>query len=114
MEITQTMDHNETRGDQTVDEDLKFCLAALARGNSLAMQGQMESATRDLWAVEDAVDAVTKALAKAGNEEFLDRRNRQLSEVQRGLHKLSSTLDIPPQRALTYHPGRIEPRDGRA
>ena len=112
MENALTMDHYETRGDQTVDENLKFCLSALARGNSLAMQGQLESATRDLRAVEDAVDTVKKALAKAGNEESLDRRNRQLSEVQRGLNELSSTLDIPPQRALTYHPGRIELRNG--
>ena len=51
MENAQTVDHDEKRGDQTVDEDLKFCQAALARGNSLAIQGQMESATRDLRAV---------------------------------------------------------------
>ena len=112
METVVKVDHHEPRGNQTVNEDLKFCLAALARGNSLAMQGQMESATRDLRAVENAVDTVKKALAKAGNEESLDRRNRQLSEVQRGLNELSSTLDIPPQRALTYHPGRIELRNG--
>ena len=112
MEIAQTVDHDEKRGDQTVDVDLKFCLAALARGNSLAMQGQMESATRDLRAVENAVDTVKKALAKAGNEEFLDRWNGQLANVQRGLNELSSKLDIPPVRELTYHPGYIEQNGG--
>ena len=112
MEIAQTVDHDEKRGDQTVDEDLKFCQAALARGNSLAMQGQMESATRDLRAVENAVDTVKKALAKAGNEEFLDQWSRQLANVQRGLNELSSKLDIPPVRELTYHPGYIEQNGG--
>jgi hypothetical protein len=112
MEIAQTVDHDEKRGDQTVDEDLQFCQAALARGNSLAIQGQMESATRDLRAVENAVDTIKKAMAKAGNEEFLDRWNRQLSEVQRGLNELSSKLDIPPVRELTYHPGYIEQNGG--
>jgi hypothetical protein len=51
-------------------------------------------------------------MAKAGNEEFLDRWNRQLSEVQRGLNELSSKLDIPPVRELTYHPGYIEQNGG--
>jgi predicted negative regulator of RcsB-dependent stress response len=114
MENAMTVDRHKTRGDRTVDEDLKFCLAALARGNSFAMQGQLESATRDLRAVEDAAGTVKKALAKAEDEEFLDQWNRQLAEVQRGLSELSSKLDIPPERELTYHPGRIEPGDGRA
>ena len=112
METVVKVDHHEPRGNQTVNEDLKFCLAALARGNSLAMQGQMESATRDLRAVENAVDTVKKALAKAGNEEFLDQWSRQLAYVQRGLNELSSKLDIPPVRELTYHPGYIEQNGG--
>ena len=62
MKIAVTVDHHKTRGDQTVDEDLKFCLSALARGNSLAMQGQLESATRDFRAVEDTAGTVKKAL----------------------------------------------------
>ena len=112
MENALTVDHHKTRGDKTMDADLKFCQLALARGNSFAMQGQLESATRDLRAAEDTADAVKKVLAKAGGDKFLDRWNRQLAEVQRGLNELSSTLDIPPQRALTYHPGRIELRNG--
>jgi hypothetical protein len=114
MEIALTLDQHKTSGDQTVDADLKFCLSSLARGNSLALQGQLELATRDLRAVEDTADTVKKALAKAEDQEFLDRWNRQLAEVQRGINELSSKLDIPPERELTYHPGRIEPGDGRA
>jgi hypothetical protein len=112
MEIAQTINHNQTRGDETVDENLRFCVSALVRGNSLAMQGQLESATRDLRAVEVTADTVKKALAKAGAKELTDRWGRQLAEVQRGLSELSSTLDIPPQRVLTYHPGRIKPQNG--
>ena len=114
MKIAVTLDHHKTRANQTVDEDLKFCLSALARGNSLAMQGQLESATRALRVAEDTAGTVKKALAKAEDEEFLYPRNRQFAEVQRGLNELSSKLDIPPERELTYHPGRMEPRDGRA
>jgi hypothetical protein len=97
-----------------MDADLKFCQSALARGNSLAMQGQLESATRDLRAAEDTADDVMKVLAKAGGDEFLDRWNRQLAEVQGGLNELRGKLDIPPERELTYHPGRVELGDGRA
>jgi hypothetical protein len=35
----------------------------------------------------------------------------QLAEVQRGLNELGSNLDLPPETELTYHPGRLEPRD---
>ena len=109
-----TVDHHKTRGYETIDEDLKFCQLALARGNSLAMQGQLELATRDLRAAEDTADDIKKFLAEAGGEEFLDRWNKQLVEVQRRLNELRSTLDIPPERQLTYHPGRLEPSDSRA
>lgn len=111
MESVATVDHHKTQDEQGMDADLRFCQVALARGRSLAAQGQLEWATRELRAIEDAVDTVKKARAKAGDEEFLDRWNRQLSEVQRGLNELSSKLDIPPERK-TYHPGRIEPRHG--
>ena len=112
MENALTVDHDKTRGGQTMDADLKFCQLALARGNSLAIQGQLESATRDLRAAEDAANAVKKVLVNVEGNQFLDRWSRQLAEVQRGLSDLGSRLDIPPERKLTYYPGRIEQNGG--
>jgi hypothetical protein len=86
----------EMRGSRNLDANLKFCRSALARGNSLAMQGQLESATRDVWVVADAADSVRNILAKAGDAEGLDRLVIQLAEVQRGLNDLRGYLDIPP------------------
>jgi len=107
MEGAMTMNHHKTRDDQTMETDVKFCLLALARGRTLAGQGQLEWATRELRVVENTADSMKKVLANVGDQEFLDRWIRQLAEIQRGVNELSSKLDIPPERK-NYHPGRIE------
>jgi hypothetical protein len=76
---------------------LKFCRSALARGNSLAMQGQLESATRDVWVIEDTADAVKSVLAKIEDIQRFDRLKIQLAAVQKGLKDLKRCLDIPSQ-----------------
>jgi hypothetical protein len=48
MQIALAVPDIEVRGSRNLDAELKFCRSALARGNSLAMQGQLESATRDV------------------------------------------------------------------
>ena len=96
MQIALSIPDIKVRGSRNLDADLMFCRTALARGNSLAMQGQLESATRDVWVVADAADSVRNILAKAGDAEGLDRLVIQLAEVQRGLNDLRRYLDIPP------------------
>src|SRR5271170_1993937 len=95
MQIALSIPDIKVRGSRNLDADLMFCRTALARGNSLAMQGQLESATRDVWVVEDTADAVKRVLAKVEEAEGLDRLVIQLAEVQRGLNDLKRYLDIP-------------------
>jgi hypothetical protein len=97
MQIALAVPDIEVRGSRNLDAELKFCRSALARGNSLAMQGQLESATRDVWVIEDTADAVRSVPAKVEDAEQLDRLNRQLAEVQRGLNDLRMYLAIPPE-----------------
>ena len=111
MEGSTRVDDYKTRNDQTMETNVKFCQLSLARGKSLAVQGQPEWATRELRAVEDTADSIKKVLAKAEDQEFLDRWMTQLAEIQRGVNELSSKLDIPPERK-NYHFGRIELNGG--
>jgi hypothetical protein len=97
MQIALSAPDIKARGSKNLDAELKFCRSALARGNTLAMQGQLESATRDVWAAKDAADVVKSFLAKAEDAEGLDRLIIQLNEVQRGLNDLRRYLDIPPE-----------------
>jgi len=96
MQIALSVPEIKVRGSRNLDADLKFCRSALARGNALAMQGQLESATRDVWVVEDTAQAIKSLLSKTQDAEGLDRLVIQLAEVQRGLNDLRRYLDIPP------------------
>jgi len=96
MQLIQTVADIKTRQNRNLDAELKFCRSALARGNSLAMQGQFESATRDVWVVEDTGEAVKGLLIGIEDAEGLNRLVIQLAEVQRGLNDLRRYLDIPP------------------
>jgi len=96
MQLIQTVADIKTRQNRSLDAELKFCRSALARGNSLAMQGQFESATRDVWVVEDTAEAVKGLLTGIEDAEGLNRLVIQLAEVQRGLNDLRRYLDIPP------------------
>jgi len=97
MQIALSTPEVKVRGIRTVDTELKFCRSALDRGHVLAMQGQLESATRDVWAVKDAADFVRRVLAKGEVADGIDRMITQLNEVQRGLNDLTRYLDIPPE-----------------
>jgi hypothetical protein len=59
------------------------------------MHGQLESATREVWVVEDTAEAVEGLLTKIEDAEGLDRLVIQLAEVQRSLNDLRRYLDIP-------------------
>lgn len=96
MQIALAVPDIEVRGSRNLDAELKFCRSALARGNSLAMQGQFESASRDVWVIEDTAEAIKAFLTKMEDAEGLDRLLIQLAEVQRGLNDLRRYLDIPP------------------
>ena len=96
MQLIQTVADIKTRQNRSLDAELKFCRSALARDNSLAMQGQFESATRDVWVVEDTGEAVKGLLTGIEDAEGLNRLVIQLAEVQRGLNDLRRHLDVPP------------------
>jgi hypothetical protein len=96
MQISLSVPAIKVRGSRNLDADLMFCRKALARGNSLAMQGQLESATRDVWLVEDTAEVVKGLLTKIEHAEGLDRVAVQLAQVQKGLNDLKRYLDIPP------------------
>lgn len=96
MQIALSVPEIKVRGTRNLDAELKFCRSALARGTSLAMQGQLELATRDVWVVEDTAQAVKSLLVKMEDAEALDRLVIQLAEVQRRLNDLRGYLDIPP------------------
>lgn len=97
MQFALSASEVKARGSRNLDAELKFCRSALARGNVLATQGQLESATRDVWAIKDAADFVKSLLAKAEDGEGLDRLVIQLNEVQKGLNDLRIYLNLPPE-----------------
>ncbi len=96
MQIALSVLDIKVHGSRNLDAELKFCRSALARGNSLAMPGQLESAARDVWVVQDTAEAVKSLLTKMEDAEGLDRLVIQLTEVRRGLNDLRRYLDIPP------------------
>lgn len=75
-----------------LDAELKFCRGALLRGNAMASQGQLESASRDVWLVEDTAGAIESVLAKVEDAEKLDRYQREFTAVQKELSDLRSYL----------------------
>ena len=87
---------SKASGTRKVDAELKFCRAALARCHALAMQGKLESASREVWVVDDAADAVKSFIARAQGLEQLDNLNSQLAAVQTGLNDFKRYLDLPP------------------
>lgn len=79
-----------------MDAELHFCRAALACGSALASQGQLESASRDVWVIEDAAADIERALVKIEDAERLERYQKQLTQVLRDLTELKEYLSIPP------------------
>jgi hypothetical protein len=78
-----------------LDAELNFCRSALSQGKVLASHGELESASRDVWLVEDTAHAVEKVLVKMKDAESQDRYQRELTYVQRGLDDLRGHLGIP-------------------
>jgi len=59
-------------------------------------RGQLESASRDVWVIEDAAVGIQRALAKLEDVEGLERYQKQLTQVLRELTELREYLCIPP------------------
>ena len=78
-----------------LDAELDFCRLALSQCTTLASHGELESACRDAWLVEDTARAIEGALVKVKDAQRLDRYQRELTYVQRGLDDLRSHLGIP-------------------
>ncbi len=85
-----------------LEAELKFCRWALLRGNSLAAQGQLESATKELWLVEDTAEAIESIIARIEDAEKLDAYRREVAQVRKDLGQLRTYLCIPP--AADYKP----------
>lgn len=96
MQMPLAVSGLKARAGRDADAELNFCRSALARGASLAMQGALEAATRDVWMVEDAVDAVKSRLGDIDDVGGRDRFRARLAEVRSGLNDLRRRLDIPP------------------
>jgi len=79
-----------------LDAELQFCRSALACGHTLATHGQLESASRDVWLIEDAAVGIQLALAVVEDAERLERYQKQLMQVLRELTELKEYLCIPP------------------
>ena len=79
-----------------LESQLHFCRSALACGNALATQGQLESASRDVWVIEDAAIGIQRDLANLEDAERLERYHKQLTQVLRELTVLREYLGIPP------------------
>jgi hypothetical protein len=79
-----------------LDAELHFCRSALACGNALATQGQLELASRDVWVIEDAAVGIQRALVEIQDAERLDRYQMQLTQVLTELTELKEYLAIPP------------------
>ena len=84
----------QTRRCRYLDIELAFCRSALFRGNAFAAQGELDSASRDAWLVEDAAPAIRRVLAKVEDSERLNRYRAELNYVQRGLDDLRTSLGI--------------------
>jgi chromosome segregation ATPase len=79
-----------------LESELKFCRWALLRGNSLAAQGQLESATKELWLVEDAAEAMESVIARIDDADKLDAYQKEVAQLRRELCELRMYLCIPP------------------
>ena len=78
-----------------LDLELAFCRSALFRGNAYAAHGELDSASRDAWLVEDTAPVIRRVLAKVKDSERLNRYRSELNYVQRGLNDLRTSLGIP-------------------
>jgi hypothetical protein len=79
-----------------LDAELHFCRSALACASALATQGQLESASRDAWVIEDAAAGIQRTLAEVEDAERLEKYQKQLMNVLRELNELKECLCIPP------------------
>ncbi len=84
-----------------LEAELKFCRCALQRGNSLAAQGQLESATKELWLVEDTAEAMETVVARIEDTDKLRAYQRELTQLRRELGELRTYLCIPPISGYT-------------
>jgi hypothetical protein len=78
-----------------LDAEFHFCHSALACGRALAAQGELESASRDVWLIEDATAAIEQALARIQDPDPLQRYQAQLAHVMKQLAELKQYLSIP-------------------
>jgi hypothetical protein len=95
MRRQPTSSEAQARRIRHLDAQLVFCATALARGRTLAARGELESASRTMWLVEDAADALRPVLARDGDTEGLNEYQTQLTLVLRDLNALRQYLGIP-------------------
>lgn len=84
----------QTRRCRYLDVELAFCRSALFRGNAFAAHGELDSASRDAWLVEDTAPIIRRVLANVKDSEKLYRYQAELNYVQRGLDDLRTSLGI--------------------
>jgi hypothetical protein len=95
MQLVRTTADIATRQGSTVDATWKGFSPTLAQGNSRAIPGHLEPATRDVWVAKDAAQAIDSLLTTIEDAEGLDRLVIRLAVVQKGLKNLTRHLSIP-------------------
>ena len=84
----------QTRRCRYLDVELAFCRSALFRGNAYAAHGELDSASRDAWLVEDMAPVIRRVLAKVKDSERLNLYRAELNYIRRGLDDLRTSLGI--------------------
>jgi|ERR1700729_3369486 putative AlgH/UPF0301 family transcriptional regulator len=85
----------ESRRSHHLDAQLSFCRKALALGYASASQGQLDSACRLLWLVEDAACCMKPILTNLQSAERIDQYQAQIGLVLKDLSELRQILCIP-------------------
>ncbi len=91
-QVAQATSEAQTRLCRYLETELRFCLSALALGNSQATHGSSAEANRNAWVVEDTADIVRRFLPKVEDVGRRDRFERELTQVQKDLDDLRLNL----------------------
>ena len=90
----ETIAEAQTRRCRYLDFELAFCRSAIFRGNAFAALGELDSACRDAWLVEDTAPVIKRVLAKVKDSEILNQYQAELNYIQCSLDDLRTSLGI--------------------
>ncbi len=95
MQMRETSPDAVRRRSRQLEVEFGFCRRGLAQGNTLAMQGDLDSANRLLCLVEDAAGEIKPILAGLPDRLASFGYKTQLAQVLKRLRDPRSELRIP-------------------